>query len=80
MQAPVASGFKLTLDVPSSIATVSQIRVIMSAGGMKASTSPTPISKEHAAALFAYTEESPLYEALNYAMRTPSTPSNPTDS
>eukprot|EP00971_Amphidinium_carterae_P231227 4588712-Amphidinium_carterae.1 len=78
------SGFSLSLDVPEAIAqfghTADHIKAILAAGEKKASKSPMPISKEHSAALYAYTEESPLYRQVNYAMRTPSTPSNPTDS
>ena len=51
----------------------------MNAGRAKASTSPTPLASAHAAALYAYTEETPLYGTLNYTMRTPHTPSRPTD-
>ena len=51
----------------------------MSAGRAKASTSPAPLAPTHAAALYAYTEQSPLYGTLNYTMRTPHTPITPTD-
>jgi hypothetical protein len=51
----------------------------MDAGRAKASSSATPLATAHAAALYAYTEETPLYGVLNYTMRTPHTPSSPTD-
>jgi hypothetical protein len=51
----------------------------MGHGCAKAATSHYPISEGHAAVLFAYTEETPLYGTLNRAMRTPSTPTDPTD-
>jgi hypothetical protein len=51
----------------------------MDAGRAKASSSATPLATAHAAALYAYTEETPLYGVLNYSMRTPHTPSSPTD-
>ena len=41
--------------------------------------SPTPLASMHAAALYAYTEETPLYGTLNYTMRTPHTSGTPTD-
>ena len=71
------------LEVPEAIARFghsdSHIARIMEAGRVKASTSPTKIAPDHAAALYAYTEESSLYGTLNYTMRTPHTPSTPTD-
>ena len=71
------------LEVPEAIARFghsdSHIAQIMEAGRVKASTWPTPLAPAHAAALYAYTEESPLYGTLNYTMRTPHTPSTPTD-
>jgi hypothetical protein len=79
----VPQGFKLKLEVPEAIErfghSKSHVREIMDAGRAKASTSPTPLASSHAAALFAYTEETPLYVTLNYTMRTPHTPSTPTD-
>ena len=73
-------GFEVTLDVPEAIArfghSASHIEQIMAAGRAKASASTHPT---YAAALYAYTEESPLYGTLNYTMRTPHTPSTPTD-
>jgi len=79
----VPQGFEVTLDVPEAIArfghSASHIEQIMAAGRAKASTSSHQIHPTHAAALYAYTEESPLYETLNYTMRTPHTPSTPTD-
>jgi len=79
----VPHGFEVTLDVPEAIArfghSASHIEQIMAAGRAKASTSSHQIHPTHAAALYAYTEESPLYETLNYTMRTPHTPSTPTD-
>jgi hypothetical protein len=79
----VPQGFEVTLDVPEAIArfghSASHVTQIMDAGHAKASTSPTPLDPAHAAALYAYTEETPLYGTLNYTMRTPHTPSTPTD-
>jgi hypothetical protein len=79
----VPQGFEVTLDVPEAIAcfghSASHVTQIMDAGRAKASTSPTPLAPAHAAALYAYTEETPLYGTLNYTMRTPHTDSTPTD-
>ena len=79
----VPQGFEVTLDVPEAIArfghSASHVMQIMDAGRAKASTSPTPLAPAHAAALYAYTEETPLYGTLNYTMRTPHTDSTPTD-
>jgi hypothetical protein len=79
----VPQGFEVTLDVPEAIArfghSASHVTQIMDAGRAKASTSPTPLAPAHAAALYAYTEETPLYGTLNYTMRTPHTLSTPTD-
>ena len=79
----VPQGFELKLDVPEAIEcfghSKSHVGKIMDAGRAKASKSPTPLAPKHAAALFAYTEETPLYGTLNYTMRTPHTPSTPTD-
>jgi hypothetical protein len=80
----VPQGFKVTLAVPDAIRPFghsdSHISQIMEAGRVKASTSLTPLTHDHAAALYAYTEEeSPLYRTLNDTMRTPHTPSTPTD-
>ena len=76
----VPQGFEVTLDVPQAIArfghSASHVAQIMAAGQAKASASIHPT---YAAALYAYTEESPLYGTLNYTMRTPHTPSTPTD-
>ena len=78
-------GFEVTLDVPEAIArfghSASHIEQIMVAGRAraKASTSNFALAPAHAAALYAYTEESPLYGTLNYTMRTPHTSSTPTD-
>ena len=73
----------MTLDVSEAIArfghSPSHVAQIVNAGRAKASTSPTPLAAVHAAALYAYTEESPLYATLNYTMRTPHTPTTPTD-
>ena len=52
---------------------------IMQAGRAKVQTAPTALSADHASALYAYTEDSPLYSTLNYTMRTPHTASTPTD-
>ena len=79
----VPQGFEVTLEVPEAIArfghSASDVKRIMDAGRAKASTSPTPLAPAHAAALYAYTEETPLYGTLNYTMRTPHTDSTPTD-
>ena len=76
-------GFEVTLDVSEAIAcfghSVSHVAQIMDTGRFKASTSSTPLASVHAAALYAYTEETPLYGMLNYAMRTPHTTTTPTD-
>eukprot|EP00802_Teleaulax_amphioxeia_P014815 Tamp_14893.p1 GENE.Tamp_14893~~Tamp_14893.p1 ORF type:complete len:434 (+),score=102.83 Tamp_14893:202-1503(+) len=76
-------GFEVTLDVSEAIArfghSASHVAQIMEAGRVKASTSPTPLASAHAAALYAYTEETLLYGTLNYTMRTPHTPNTPTD-
>ena len=73
----------MTLDVAEAIArfghSPSHVAQIMASGRAKASTSPTPLASAQAAALFAYTEETPLYGTLNYTMRTPHTASTPTD-
>ena len=52
---------------------------IMHTGRIKASTASTSLHSRHGAALYAYTEETPLYDTLNYTMRTPHSPSTPTD-
>ena len=79
----VPQGFEVTLDVSDAIArfghSASHVGQIMDAGRAKASTSPAPLASTHAAALYAYTEESPLYGTLNFTMRTPHTPTTPTD-
>ena len=79
----VPQGFEVTLDVSDAIArfghSASHVAQIMDAGRAKALTSPAPMASTHAAALYAYTEESPLYGTLNYTMRTPHTPTTPTD-
>ena len=78
-------GFEVTLEVPEAIScfghSASHVEQIMDAGNAKASTAPTPLAPKHAAALYAYTEEVPphLYRILNNTMRTPNTPSTPTD-
>ena len=79
----VPHGFEVTLDVSEAIArfghSKAQVAQIMHAGRAKASTSASPLASELAAALYAYTEESPLYGTLNYTMRTPHTANTPTD-
>ena len=79
----VPQGFVVTLDVPQAIGrfghSASHVAQIMVAGSAKALSSPTQIAPAHAAALYAYTEQSPLYGMLNYTMRTPHTSSTPTD-
>jgi len=79
----VPQGFEVTLDVSDAITrfghSASHVAQIMDAGRAKASTSPAPLASTHAAALYAYTEESPLYGTLNYTMRTPHTSTTPTD-
>ena len=76
-------GFEVTLEVPEAIArfghSESHVERIMDAGRANASTAPTPLAPTHAAALYAYTEETPLYVKLNYTMRTPHTDRTPTD-
>ena len=46
---------------------------------MKAATSSFPLDDELSVALYAFTEETPLYDTLNYTMRTPHPSSTPTD-
>ena len=79
----VPQGFEVTLEVSEAIAqfghSASHVTQIMDVGRAKASTSPTPLASTQAAALFAYTEETPLYGTLNYTMRTPHSSSTPTD-
>ena len=79
----VPQGFEVTLEVPEAIArfglSASDVKRIMDAGRAKASTSSTPLAAAHAAALYAYSEETPLYGTLNYTMRTPHTERTPTD-
>ena len=79
----VPQGFEVTLDVSEAISrfghNASHVAQIINAGRAKASTSSTPLASTHAAALYAYTEDSPLYGTLNYTMRTPHTPTTPTD-
>jgi len=76
-------GFEVTLDVAEAISSfghsAQHVARIMDAGLMKASTASTPLHGKHGAALYAYTEETPLYSTLNYAMRTPHTRGTPTD-
>ena len=76
-------GFVVAHDVRGAIErcghSSAHVAGIMEAGRTKASTATTALSVDHASALYAYTEESPLYSTLNYTMRTPHTPSTPTD-
>lgn len=76
-------GFQVTLEVSEAIAQFgfsdSHVSTIMAFGRAKAATSPSPLASTHSAAIYAYTEETPLYGTLNYTMRTPHTPSTPTD-
>ena len=73
----------MTLEVPEAISrfghSADLVANIMQSGRAKALTAPTPLAAAQAAALFAYTENSPLYGTLNYCMRTPHTASTPTD-
>ena len=79
----VKQGFVVAHDVQGAIArcglSSAHVAEIMKSGRLKASTATTPISRDHAAALYAYTEDTPLYRTLNYTMRTPHTQSTPTD-
>jgi hypothetical protein len=79
----VPPGFEVSRDVAQSIAmfghTPAHVADIVEAGRSKAATSPFSLAAAHAAALYAYTEESPLYGTLNYTMRTPHTQKTPTD-
>ena len=79
----VPPGFEVTRDVAQSIAmfghSPAHVADIVEAGRRKAAMCPFPLAVEHAAALYAYTEETPLYGNLNYTMRTPHTQSTPTD-
>ena len=79
----VPPGFEVTRDVAQSIAmfghSPAHVADIVEAGRRKAAMSPFPLAEAHAAALYAYTEETPLYKNLNYTMRTPHTQSTPTD-
>eukprot|EP00812_Abedinium_dasypus_P002397 NODE_1292_length_1183_cov_307.601950.p1 GENE.NODE_1292_length_1183_cov_307.601950~~NODE_1292_length_1183_cov_307.601950.p1 ORF type:complete len:357 (-),score=71.33 NODE_1292_length_1183_cov_307.601950:95-1165(-) len=76
-------GFVVARDVPEAVKQFghdeAHVTAIVGVGRMKAQTSPMPIAAMHAAALFAYTEESPLYSTLNHTMRTPHSASYPTD-
>jgi len=76
-------GFVGTLDVAGAIASfghcAAHVARIMDAGRIKASTASTPLHAVYGAALYAYTEETPLYGTLNYAMRTPDSPGTPTE-
>jgi hypothetical protein len=76
-------GFQVTLSVPEAVGRFghsdAHVASVMADGRSKAATSPTPLGSEQAAALYAYTEETPLYGTLNYTMRTPHTPATPTD-
>ena len=73
----------MTLDVSEAIAAFGRppahVSRIMEAGRAKAATVSTPLASKYAAALFAYTEESPLYVMLSFTMRTPHTAQTPTD-
>ena len=76
-------GFEVTLDMAGAISSFghssTHVARIMHAGRIKASTASTSLHARHGAALYAYTEETPLYDTLNYTMRTPHSPSTPTD-
>ena len=78
----VPPGFEVTRDVAQSIAmfghSPAHVAEIVEAGRRKAAMCPFPLAVEHAAALYAYTEETPLYGTLNYTMRTPHTQNTPT--
>ena len=80
----VPPGFEVTRDVGESIAlfghSPAHVASIVETGPSKAATSPFlfPLAAAHAAALHAYTEETPLYGTLNYTMRTPHTQNTPT--
>eukprot|EP00802_Teleaulax_amphioxeia_P003505 Tamp_03508.p1 GENE.Tamp_03508~~Tamp_03508.p1 ORF type:complete len:475 (-),score=55.85 Tamp_03508:902-2326(-) len=79
----VPPGFEVTRDVAQSIAmfghSPAHVAGIVEAGRSKAATAPFSLAAAYAAALYAYTEETPLYATLNYTMRTPHTQKTPTD-
>jgi hypothetical protein len=76
-------GFVANPDVAASIRPFghddTHIATIMQRGRQKARTSPAPLAERHAAVLYAYTEETPLYGELNFTMRTPHSAAHPTD-
>jgi hypothetical protein len=79
----VPPGFEVKRDVEQSIAmfghSSAHVAVIMEAGRSKAASSPFSLAAAYAGAIYAYTEETPLYGTLNYTMRTPHTQKTPTD-
>jgi hypothetical protein len=79
----VPQGFVVAHDVRGAIErcghSSEHVARIMESGRAKASTATTALSADHASAIYAYTEETQLYSTLNYTMRTPHTPSSPTD-
>jgi hypothetical protein len=76
-------GFTVTRDVPEAIEAFGlssdHISQIMDAGRAKAATDSTPLTAKLAAAIYAYTQDSPLYMMLTFTMRTPHTSLTPTD-
>jgi len=56
-----------------------QISEIMDAGRAKAAMAATPVTGKLAAAIYAYTQDSPLYMTLTFTVRTPHTSLTPTD-
>ena len=76
-------GFMVTRDVSEAIEAFghspAEISQIMDAGRAKAATASTPLTAKLAAAIYAYTQDSPLYMMLTFTMRTPHTSLTPTD-
>ena len=76
-------GFEVTLEGPAAIAKfghdAAHVDRIVARGRSLAATAPTPLGSAQAAALYAYTEDTPLYSTLNYTMRTPHSAAAPTD-
>ena len=64
----VPHGFEVTLEVSEAIGrfghSASHVASIMAAGRAKAQTAQTPFASAHSAAIYAYTEETPLYGTL----------------
>ena len=77
------SSFIVTRDVPEVMEAFGhspdQISQIMDAGRANAATVSAPLTAKLAAAMYAYTQDSPLYMIFTLAMRTSHTSLTPTD-